>query len=229
MKTTFFFLFLLIGISACNLNNSPENNNSIKLDSLKIGRDTVSAVKEFQGLYKPHYSTFINCEDGKTYVLKNNTALDSIYQTILPNAYTDEAVYVKMIASIDRDQTDILNVKIGSELHVEQKNHKNTCIPYEYWCMGTEPFWILEISKLEDLIDLYEPMEQKTSHFVYSAPETKNGNIIYTSSDGMYKIVVTIKKEKCNGAIDKQYEYSAEIQLNEKKFRGCALKYGENI
>lgn len=228
MKKNISIVSLSVVLLSCNLNNAPEENNSLKLDSLKIARDTTPVVKEFKGLYRPHYSTFINCEDGKTYVLKNNDLLDSLYKEVLPNAYTDEAVYVKMNASIDPNQSDIINFDPGSQTSMEQKNHKNTCIPYEYWCTGIEPFWIIQISKAEDLIDFYEPMEQRTTHFMYAVPVIKDETTIYSSSDGENKIIVTIKKEKCNGAIDKQYDYSASVQLNGNKYNGCAIKFAEN-
>ena len=65
-------------------------------------------------------------------------------------------------------------------------------------------------------------------HFVYAEPDIKNGLTVYNSTDGENKISVAIKKEKCNGAIDKQYEYSVQVQLNELKYNGCAIKYGDN-
>ena len=145
-----------------------------------------------------------------------------MYNLILPNAYTDEAIYIEMNASLDPNDANA--ILFTDNIKAEQKNYKNTCIESDYWCTGTEPFWIIQISKAEDLIDFYNPMEQKTTHFVYAIPEIKNGITTYSSTDGENKIKVIIKKEKCNGAIDKQYDYSAQVQLNDKKYSGCAIK-----
>ena len=213
---------------SCNINTSPDKNASLKLDSIKIGRETKTSTSIFQGLYYPHYSNFINCSDGKRYILKSNNLVDSAYNKILPNAYTDEAVFLEINASLDIYDTTTINFGMGSTFKMEQKSHKNTCIASDYWCTGIEPFWLIQISKKEDLIDFYNPMEQKTMHFVYAKPDIKNGLTVYNSTDGENKISVAIKKEKCNGAIDKQYEYSVQVQLNELKYNGCAIKYGAN-
>ncbi|MGZ4048193.1 MAG: hypothetical protein ACXVNN_02455, partial [Bacteroidia bacterium] len=91
-------------------------------------------------------------------------------------------------------------------------------------CFGTEPFWQIQISEKENLIDFYDPMEQKTTHFIYSKPEIKDGITTYTSSDKKDRISIAIKKEKCNGAIDPQYDYSVLVTLNDKKYNGCASR-----
>lgn len=208
---------------ACNVSTTPENNGTVSLDSIKVGRETKPEIKHYSGLYRAHTSNFLDCESGKLYVLKNtNTILDSMYNLILPNAYTDEAIYIEMNASLDPNDANA--ILFTDNIKAEQKNYKNTCIPSDYWCTGTEPFWVIQISKAEDLIDLYNPMEQKTTHFVYAIPEIKNGITTYSSTDGENKIKVIIKKEKCNGAVDKQYDYSAQVQLNDKKYSGCAIK-----
>lgn len=222
MKNTIFFSFAILFVSACNVSTSPENNTSIQLDSIKIGREAKGETKHFQGLYRSHQSNFLDCESGQLFVLKNTSVVDSLYNLILPNAYTDEAIYVKMNASLDPNDPNSILFTDG--IKAEQKNYKNNCIQSDYWCTGIEPFWVMQISKSEDLIDFYNPMEQKTTHFVYAKPEIKNGVTTYTSTDGENKITVVIKKEKCNGAIDKQYDFSVQIQLNDKKYNGCGLQ-----
>ena len=194
----------------------------MQLDSIKIGRETKSVVKQYQGLYRAHQSNFLDCESGKLFVMQNTTTIDSLYNLILPNAYSDEAIYIEMNACLDPNDPNAILYRDG--IKAEQKNYKNTCIQSDYWCTGFEPFWIIQISKGEDLIDFYNPMEQKTTHFVYSTPEIKNGTTTYSSTDGENKISIVIKKEKCNGAIDKQYDFSVQVQLNDKKYNGCALQ-----
>ncbi len=222
MKKAIILFSGIIILSACNVSTSPENKNAIQLDSIKIGKETKPVIKQFQGLYRSHQSNFLDCESGKLFVLKNTSTIDSLYNLILPNAYTDEAIYIEMNASLDADDQNAIHYTNG--IKAEQKNYKNNCINSDYWCTGTEPFWIIQISKNEDLIDFYNPMEQKTTHFVYSIPEIKNGITTYSSTDGENKINVVIKKEKCNGAIDKQYDFSIQVQLNDKKYNGCGLQ-----
>lgn len=222
MKKTFFLISPVLCLLACNISTSPENNATVKLDSIRIGRETMPEIKHYSGLYRAHQSNFLDCESGKLFVLKNAGTLDSLYNLILPNAYTDEAVYIEMNASLEADDPNAIFYSDG--IKAEQKNYKNTCIQADFWCTGFEPFWIVQISEGEALIDFYNPMEQKTTHFVFAKPEIKNGLTVYKSTDGENKISVIIKKEKCNGAIDKQYDYSAQVQLNDKKYNGCAIK-----
>lgn len=224
MKKTIILLVLPHILTSCSLNNSPENKIPGKVNSIKISRDTTHLLKKIQGLYHPNSGEFINCENGKTYSLKNNNLFDSIYKNILPNAYSDEAVFMDLNSSIDMKDSNKINFGIGSAFKIERKNQKNDCINSDYWGTGTEPFWQLQISEKENLIDFYNPMEQKTTHFLYSKPEIKNGITIYSSSDKENKINIIIKKEKCNGAIDSQYDYSVQITLNDKKYSGCASK-----
>lgn len=222
MKKAIALFYVTIFLSACNVSTSPENKNSIKLDSIKIGRENKPTIKQFQGLYRAHQSNFLDCGSGQLMALKNTAEIDSIYNLLLPNAYSDEAIYIEMNASIDPNDSG--SIIYSDNLKAEQKNYKNTCIQSDYWCTGTEPFWVLQISKNEDLIDFYNPMEQKTTHFVYAKPEIKNGVTTYNSTDGENKINIVIKKEKCNGAIDKQYDFSVQVQLNDKKYSGCGLQ-----
>ena len=222
MKKTILIIAPTLFLLACNVNTNPEKNTSMQLDSIKIGRETKQEIKQFQGLYRSHQSNFLDCGSGQLMVLKNTAEIDSMYNLILPNAYSDEALYIEMNASVDPNDSG--SITFSDNLKAEQKNYKNTCIQSDYWCTGTEPFWIIQISKGEDLIDFYNPMEQKTTHFVYAKPEIKNGITTYSSTDGENKINVVIKKEKCNGAIDKQYDFSVQVQLNDKKYSGCALQ-----
>lgn len=222
MKKTILFFTVILFLSACNVSTTPENNGVVQLDSIKIGRETKMEAQQFKGLYRSHQSNFIDCISGQLFVLKNTSVVDSLYNLILPNAYTDEAIYVEMNATTDINDSGALTYTDG--IKAEQKNYKNNCITSDYWCTGFEPFWVIQISKNEDLIDFYNPMEQKTTHFVYAAPEIKNGVTIYSSTDGENKITISIKEEKCNGAIDKQYDFSAKVQLNNKKYTGCGLQ-----
>ena len=51
---------------------------------------------------------------------------------------------------------------IKEVIAVEGKNFRNTCIPYDFWCLGNEPNWSLQISKEENIFELYLPSEGKS-------------------------------------------------------------------
>lgn len=230
-----FFLGLIILYSSCNLNNAPGVKTPGSMDSIKISRDTISSntkVKlldhapivqdDIMGLYADGKFRIGDYEPDLTYNVVDNThKIDSIYKYLLPHAYLHQSVYLYFIGrAVEKTGSNV--VEIDSIVEMQIKNYKNTSTQYKYWCFGTEPFWQIEISEKENLIDFYEPMEQKTTHFLYSKPEIKNGSTTYSSSDKENKISIIIKKEKCNGAIDPQYDYSVQVTLNDKKYAGCA-------
>jgi uncharacterized membrane protein len=75
-------------------------------------------------------------------------------------------------------------------------------------------------------------MKQKTSHFLFQKPEIKDDIINYSSEDKQLKnnITVQIKKEPCSdGMSEKKYNYSAEVNLNGKIYKGCAVIPGEDL
>lgn len=225
MKTTT-LLFLIVLFSACNQSGNPVQ---VKSPAPVLAEDTLRITKKFSGIYfNDGTGKFISCEQPEmTYLLDSDNKLDSARKQILPHAYPAEGIFVQMLAEInsssDGNYAGLLKVK--ELVKAKQKNSKNTCIPYDFWCTGTEPFWQLQISKAENLIDFYNPMEEKTTHFSYSAPRTEGNATYYTASDKDQNISITIKNEKCNGATDSQYDYSAEVKLNGKKYNGCAVVF----
>ena len=115
-------------------------------------------------------------------------------------------------------------------MKTEFKNYQNDCISFEYWCIGNEPFWQLQISEKENLIDFYDPMEQKTIHFNYIKSENKNESLNYSVKNESNTIGIKIKKEKCSDGIsEKKYNYSVTVILNHKTYKGCAVAFGEKI
>jgi uncharacterized membrane protein len=228
-----FFLTLFVLFSSCN----PQGENPLATNSsvVKLENDTLHIIKEFRGLLinKKDEKQFISCDNIEMiHLLEKNDQTDTILKNILPNALDGESVFLEMQAEIkpssDKKYTDILSIK--KFIKVEQKSYMNTCIPYDFWCKGNEPFWQLQISEKENLIDFYDPMQQKTTHFPYSKQEIKDGIVQYNSKDEKLKnnILIRIKKEECSdGMSEKKYNYSVQVVLNGSNYKGCALKYEE--
>lgn len=221
MKKIIPIIFLTIFLESCSINNKKEDQSLGGIDSVKITRaETVNPSGEFNGLYsKGKFYSYDHPETGYSVVDKTNS-IDSIYHFLLPHAYPLQTVNLEA----EGTKTGKI-IYITKVFKMEQKNYRDICIPYDYWCTGMEPFWQIQISEKENLIDFYDPMTQLTTHFLYSKPEIKNEIIYYTSTYEKNKINITLKKEKCNGAVDLQYEYSAQVTLNDKKFYGCAIKF----
>jgi uncharacterized membrane protein len=204
-----------------------------KTPSPVITNDTLRITKEFKGIYMDNGSEiFIDCEDPGTpfHIVDNEKRLNSELKKILPNAYEGEGIFTHIQAEVSKSEDPKFagDLTLKQIIKAEQKGYQNTCIPYEFWCIGNEPFWQMQISKTENLIDLYLPMEQKSIHFAYFAPQEKNGEFIYRASSKDQNITIKIKKEKCSdGMSEKQFQYSASISFNGNDFKGCAVKFGE--
>lgn len=233
------FLFFIISFLLFSCHRQ-ENTSKIIPPTTTIKKDTIHEVEEFEGLYfpsKPGSSGLLKVCFTESHslsypVVDETNSLDTLYKKTLPNAYPFQTIYIKakgeLIAS--GSQADPYTLQIKSVLKTEFKNYQNDCIPYEYWCMGNEPFWQLQISEKENLIDFYDPMEQKTVHFNYSKSQIKNGNVIYSAKNGIDTIEIKIKKEKCSdGMSEKKYNNSVTVQLNNKIYKGCAVAFGEVI
>jgi uncharacterized membrane protein len=235
MKNYFLSFIISFFLFSCN----QQNENSVKIDlSGKNLNDTLRIIKDLEGIYTNDgtIKSFISCDNPelKHLIENNSNQIDTLYKSILPHAYKGEGIYLQIKAEVnssqDKNFADLLIVKEFKK--AEQKSYKNTCIPYDFWCMGNEPFWQLQISEKENLIDFYDPMEQKTIHFNYSKAVMTNSITINSASDKTLKnkISISIKNEKCSdGMSDKQYNYKVEITLNDKKLNGCAVKFGEKI
>jgi uncharacterized membrane protein len=228
MRITIFFLSLIF--FSCN---QPGNPIKVQHPSATQTGDTLRIIKEFKGIYSnPGTKQFIDCDHpGMIYsITDENSALDAELKKIQPNAYPGQGIFVNMKAEVNAsDNKEFAGSLVIKELlKAEQKNMGNNCIPYEFWCMGNEPFWQVQISKTENLIDYYDPMEQKTIHFGYSAPEQKEEAFIYTavSADKKSKIMITVLEEKCtDGMSEKKYDHSATVILDGMNLKGCAVKY----
>lgn len=111
---------------------------------------------------------------------------------------------------------------------MEKKNFRNTCVPYDFWALGNEPNWSLQISEKENLIEFNLPSDKKVYYFFYEEPREENGIIFYTSHNEIqrYAIDVSVKKEKCSDTMsEKVYDYSVEVEISGgKKYKGCGIK-----
>jgi uncharacterized membrane protein len=223
----------VIFLFSCN--PQAENPSKTNSSSAISANDTFHLIKELKGLliHAKDEKRFVPCDTPDLlYIVENNDQTNIILDSILPKAYEGEAIFLQIEAEIkpsaDKKYTALLSIK--KFLKAEQKNPANTCIPFDFWCKGNEPFWQLQISEKENLIDFYDPMQQRTTHFAYSKQEITDDVITYSSKDENVKnnIFIRIKNEKCfDGMSEKKYNYSVEVVLNNKKYKGCALKYGD--
>lgn len=233
------YLFLSFSISflffACQQQKNSSDNSS-QIDTIKKASE--QKIEEFEGLFFPatqNSSAMLKVCFGDNHTLSypiedETNSLDTLYTKTLPNAYPYQTIYVKVKGELvsSGSQADPYTLHVNSVLKTEFKNYMNDCIPYEYWCMGNEPFWQVQISEIENLIDFYDPMEQKTIHFDYVKSENKNGLAIYAAKNESSSIELKIKNEKCSdGMSEKKYNYSVTVKVDNKTFSGCAVAFGK--
>ncbi len=199
---------------------SCSQNHSVESSAGEDSTQTISTTKEVEldGLYAN--DKFISCSDNQTLAIMGDTKkLDSLYKVLLPEAYEGQTIFAKLKGTLSNNDLSVKEV-----VQAEQKNESNTCIPYDYWCMGNEPFWRVQISEKENLIDFFNPMENTYSHFNFSKPEIKQNSTVYTAESGANKIKITITNEKCSdGMSERDYQYKSEAVLNGTVYKGCAV------
>src|SRR3546814_20159571 len=65
-------------------------------------------------------------------------------------------------------------LKVVRVLNVTAKNFKTDCFPYDFWCLGNEPFWSVEISGGENLIRLTDMGTESAYFYEYTEPTNEN-------------------------------------------------------
>lgn len=223
--------FLLVFVLFSCSSNSADNRLTTPPDSLKADIHPEKKVEEYKGVYHP--GQFKNAANSELYTFNESDQkkLDSLYHILLPDPYPNQTVALNFKGIPDPQATNTgFKVIITALISMELKNAFNSAIPYEYWCMGNEPFWQVHISEKENLIDFYDPMIPKFYHFSFSSGEI-NGNITtYKAEDKTNNntIKITITKEKCSdGMSERTYNYKSEIILNGITYKGCSIKFGE--
>ncbi|MBK7477638.1 MAG: hypothetical protein IPN74_01375 [Haliscomenobacter sp.] len=95
---------------------------------------------------------------------------------------------------------------------------------FEYICMGTEPFWSVEITA--GGIYFSSPEIAKTA-YPYKAPKTGDAGAVYeteaTISGVKSKLKVTVSPGACSdGMSDTEYPYFSEVVRDGETLKGCA-------
>lgn len=225
IKALFFFFITTLSFTNCTINNSETTTNNSLVDSISISKDTTLEIKIHQGLYNTSTKSILLCDGKKMNVVDETKSIDTLIAKKFPLGYTEQTVFIEVNAIAQPKDFVIKEV-----INIEHKNFRNTCIPYDFWCMGTEPFWTIQISQKENLIDFYDPMAQKTYHFKYNETVLKENTVIYKTKNKSDNIHILIKNEPCSdGMSETNFNYSAEINLNGNTFNGCAIKFGEPI
>lgn len=220
---------ILLFFNSCKSGNKPHS----RLDSSYA----VTGEKFYEGLISVHKGRvlFVECSNGyRSYTVKDESGLlDTFYARAQFQSYPGESVYAELngilqsAGNISASNDTLLIVK--SIINMSPKNFRNTCVPYDYWGVGTEPFWSMQISEQENLIDWKNGSDGITYRFAYLPPIIRNDTIIYhtkeiNSPDSLFILIVP--RICSDGMSEIVYDYEMIFSYNNQQYMGCAIKWG---
>jgi len=217
-------------------------NSDLITDSLKNkSGENQGKEKIFEGICKintnTNTNTFLDCQNPDIeYLVNDETSnLKSLYEKIYSSKNVYGSVYAKVKGVITETKDEKFSEKfpmtliVSEVIDIQKKNFNNTCVKYDFWAIGNEPTWSLQISKKENLILFNDNAGNKEYYFFYEEQTSDDeGRIIYMAHNKIqqYLIKAVFIKEKCSDNMsDKVYDYSAEIELSGGKiYKGCGIK-----
>ncbi|UKJ07042.1 COG3650 family protein [Solitalea lacus] len=223
------FAFSLGAISILSCKGGKNNQNT-------MGADTVLV----KGLYihSDKIDSLRDCADTTVvYFVKDQTGkLGTRYDSLPGIQHTNEAVLVELKGVVVKTTNDSTAKTLPRTLNVysinriERKNFQNVCIQYDFWALGSEPNWNLQISQSENLISFEDFNTQKGYRFNYKTPRINSDTTSWTyesrNREERSNIRVIIRKQDCNDTMsDHVYKYSAEVSINGRNYKGCAVAW----
>ena len=242
MRKSLFPLLLALIFFSCN---SPKTSSGQADSAISEKPATASATVNktpvlFKGMYTygKGLNTFMDCSSQITYWVNDSLApLKEPYQkAVQPLPYPNESVYAEVKGYLSGKANvgpahDYENVLVVTDImKVEAKNFRTECYNYEFIAKGNEPFWSLEIVPTEQQIVLKDISTNKVYQFPYQPANSGGGVHRFETTDGAKnKLVVVIREEPCSdGMSDQKYRYSAEVVINGRTLKGCAIKKGDD-
>ena len=236
------FLSIAIPCLAFSACSSPQGNNAAKQEASNPSNTSSVAVNRrpitFKGLYTSEDGarTFLDCSGNNLYWVIDSASLDVPYANALkPLPYPNESVYAevkgyfagKAASGAAAEFPNVLVIKSLDKM--EAKNFKTDCYAYEFIAVGNEPFWSVDIIPAEQRIILKDVGTNKVTIFPYQPANIGGGVYRFESlNEQKEKLVIIIREEKCSdGMSDRTYNYSAEVDVNGRTLKGCAIKKGE--
>jgi uncharacterized membrane protein len=212
-------------------------------DSAAANQDAgLPPVATFKGQiqYGAGKFAFFDCASGKVYAISDSTmSLGRLYQKACqPAACPGESAMItaqgRLFTKADPgmgEEHGILAVVGIDSLYTRTMD--NACVPFNYWCHGTEPFWSLVVSKREGGFFFKELASEKGRYYTWSPFTLTEHNTTtfvvheYRNSDA--KMTVYIRPERSNdGMSDQEYNYSATIVTPDgRTLRGVAVAWDE--
>ncbi|HYH57303.1 MAG TPA: hypothetical protein VD772_11865, partial [Anseongella sp.] len=117
-------------------------------------------------------------------------------------------------------------LEVVDVLAVEAKSFRTECFPYDFWCLGNEPFWSVEISGSENLVRLTDLGTESAYYYQYAEPSVEGDVYTYAipAEAKQPPVKILIKKEECSdGMSERRYDYSVRVEAGDRTLNGCAI------
>jgi uncharacterized membrane protein len=237
----FFSLLLLSALSSCKHAKKITPDVAMESDSSQqnIGsnpsKDDNGRV--FSGLFVVgrNVLSFRECDHSERdfAVVDSTGEMKQLYKTVFLHspAFPYEYVYVQVRGEL-APASESLSVQgfdsvltVEKVLTFEQKNYQNSCIPYDFWVLGDN--WSLQISMKEGVLVLKDFSSMMVYVFEYFPPANRDDEVITYASNNyamQASIKAEIRKEPCHDVANNQFQYSASVLVNGKRYSGCAIK-----
>ena len=232
---------LFIGLSCFELACSDSTKPSTappgpKTDSPKtLARP--AETQTFKGVVRlgDELRTMTDCATGKTYWLDDKTGLlaKKAAEVTAPVHYDGEPSFGvfsgKLMGKSNVGHASMCDNVLSIEKidSLSAISAENLCLPYNFICHGTEPFWTMTISEGLQGVVLEDISEGKAYIFPWVEPELQpNKSYLCLSTNAQdERIRVLIKPEKTNdGMADTVFDYSVVVAIGKKKWKGVAVK-----
>ena len=114
-------------------------------------------------------------------------------------------------------------LRVSAVERVRAKSPRDACLPYDYWASGNEPYWSLQVSAAEGVIELSR-MGAPTIAAPYVEPVvSEQGRVTsYVAEGTRQRLRVRVIAETCVDAMaGTTYPYRVEVEAGEERLTGC--------
>ena len=225
-----YFIVAIILLMSCGTAKSKKDVPGIENKSSPHG--DIYYDMTLRGLYYADQEKWkvLACDSLTPFPVKDYTGkMDAKYKTMVSEfSYGIEPVYIRVNGTLTIKNTDTL-FTIKEIDSVQQVNFNTHCLPFTFIALGNEPFWNLQIIPLMHKMIFKSPSE--TKEFAYRGSTREGDKTMYESlAASGERLTIIIQKQNCgDGMSNRQYHYSAQINLGNKTFIGCAIKKGDRF
>ncbi|GIV31087.1 MAG: hypothetical protein KatS3mg029_0438 [Saprospiraceae bacterium] len=193
----------------------------------------------FTGLYhgEKELGTLLECSPGQRLLrtVDASGALDRNYRRLLRQPYAGQNIVAELKGVVlpyygnlplpDGFDAFLL---VKEVVKLEAKTWRNTCIPYELWAIGNEPYWQAQVSRREGVIEFTELGMDNTLYFPYKPPQTTDTLSQYAAVNQRTgdNIEIFVRPGPCGDAMsERQYPYRVSVRVNGRQYNGCGLSH----